>query len=199
MNLRERYKALPRAGQWLIWFVAVLVGYFALVEPLLAHAAGVSTRADRLQSILDAQAKLAQERSQAGNLIERGLLATGLPNPPTPGGDPLGTLNRRVDRLARDHNITIKRRTERPNAPIPGNPEWNGQRLEQVGIEFVIDCDTPQLVAVLKDLESAPEVHAISQLRVQKISTPATGKDDPGLLSVTLLPVTWVLSREASK
>ena len=192
-----RSARVPRSAGWLVWAVLILVGYFVVIEPTLDHAARVRDRADAIDRSLAAQAKLAAEREQAGGATERGLAVMGLPNLPT-SADAAEALNRRIDRVARDHAVTIKRRTERPRSPIPGNPEWNTQRLEQVGVEFSIDCDTAQLAAVLRDLETAPEIHGVTQVRVQRISA-GNGKTDSGLLSVSLLPVTWVLPKEGAK
>lgn len=195
--LLMRSTTVPRAVGWLAWAVFILVGYFVGIEPTLDHAARVRDRADAIDRSLTAQAKLAAEREQAGGATERGLAVMGLPNLPT-SADAAEALNRRIDRVARDHAVTIKRRTERPRSPIPGNPEWNTQRLEQVGVEFSIDCDTAQLTAVLRDLETAPEIHGVTQVRVQRIAA-GNGKADTGLLSVSLLPVTWVLPKEGAK
>ncbi|MCU0688978.1 MAG: type II secretion system protein M [Phycisphaerales bacterium] len=204
------FARLPRSMRWLVWFGVVLVGYFAIVEPVLGYAARVRDRADRLEAALTAQQRLAQERAQAGGVIDRGLAALGLPNMPT-SADAAEALNRRIDRISREQNVVIRRRTERPRSPMAGltgaggaaasaAPTWNGARLEQVGVEFTIECDTTQLAAVLKALEGSPEIHAVSQVRVQKIVASGGGSggakgEDPGLLSVTLLPVTWVLPR----
>lgn len=196
-GLRARWDALPRAGRWLAWLVLVLVVYFAGVEPALDAAGRFRAQADGATRTLNQQRTIAQMVSSSGALMARGTTALGVPDEP-PGlsstTDPLVALNSRIDRAARDHGVSIRRRQERPRDAMTG-AEFMGDAMERRGVEVVVECDTPQLMAMLKDLEAAPEVHAIRSVRVQRQSiTPGGG----GVLQATLIPEVFVPKRPAN-
>jgi hypothetical protein len=198
-GLAGRFGALPRATRWLIIGGALVVGYFAVIEPAIDYGAVLGARADRAEQAIAQQGALARQAQQAGGLIARGLTAHGVPPFPAASADPLDALNKRIDRVARDHSVAIKRRTERARSAVAG-VEWAGKRLERVGIDVTIECDTDQLAAVLKDMEAAPEVHVLAQVRIQKLGGgggggAGAGGIDAGLLQVTLVPESFVLPR----
>ena len=190
-GLSERWHALPRAARWLVWLVGLLVVYFAGIEPALDAAARLRAKADAAQRTLSQQASIAQSASTAGALMARGTTALGVPDEPplaSSTADPLVALNSRIDRSAREHGVSIRRRTQRPREAMTG-AVFGGEALERVGVEIVVECDTRQLMAMVRDLEAAPEVHALRSVRVQRQSlTPGGG----GVLQATLVPETFV-------
>jgi hypothetical protein len=197
-GLRARWSALPRAGRWLAWGALALVAYFAGVEPAVEAAGRFRVEAQRAQETLARQRELAERTGAAGALMARGTTALGVPDEPAPltsSVDPLVALNSRIDRAAREHGVSIRRRSERQREPM-AQVQFMGRAVERRGVEVVVECDTPALTAMLRDLESAPEVHAIRSVRVQRQSvTPGGG----GVVQATILPEIFVYKRPDSR
>jgi hypothetical protein len=71
------------------------------------------------------------------------------------------------------------------------------QKVTRVGKELQLECETAELMTILRELEAAPEVSAVSRLDVRRISevNPKTGG---GVLSVTIVVEAWAVAPDGA-
>jgi hypothetical protein len=194
-----RYKQLPRAGRWGVWLVAVLIAYFAAIEPAVDWSARKATEAERLEKSLAARTRLGSETS-ASDTLQRSIVAFGGPKPPRSGiSDPGGLLSQKTSDLATKHGVTVKSRTRRDSTSVTGL-DWNGSKVDRYALELVFECDTEKFLALLKDLEASPDITDISAVRMTKLAEPgASSLAESTVMQVTIVPEMWVIKGSDSK
>lgn len=194
-SLSDRFRKLPRAGRWGVWLIAVLIVYFAAIEPAVDWSSNKAAEVSRLEKTLAARVRLSAEKDAAGNVLQRSIVAYGEPKRPRSNiADPSGFLSQKTSDLAAKHGITVKRRTRRGSVPVTGF-EWNGSKVDRVALELVVECDTEKFVALLKDLEASPEITQVSSVRLTKLPQSGVALADSSLMQITLVPEVWVLPR----
>lgn len=202
MSLLARYKALPRAGKWSVWALGGLVLYFGVVETALAFSARVRGEADALEVSLKSRKAVAERATNTAGELEQNMVALGMPALPRQG-DPVPALDRRITTVLSSHGVTPRRREPRPSAPVLTGP---GQRevakigpavgVQRVAVDLNLECDTEQLAKILRDLEAAPEVTAISRLSIRKLGD---GRANDQKLGVTMSVEAWSLQSDSGK
>lgn len=202
MNLLARYRALPRAGKWSVWAAGGLVLYFGVVETALAFSARVRAEADALEVSLKSRKAVADRAANTAGELEQNMVALGMPALPRPG-DPVPALDRRITTVLSSHGVTPRRREPRPPAAVLTGP---GQRevakvgptvgVQRVAVDLNLECDTEQLAKILRDLEAAPEVTAISRLSIRKLGD---GRANDQKLGVTMSVEAWSLQSESGR
>lgn len=194
MTLIEKYRALPRVTRWALLAGAGIAIYFVGVERLIDWSNAQRAEAERIAKSLSDRAKLANERESTGGLLERSIVAFGSPRAPVSVSDPVDALSRKINDLARKHEVTIKRRSERPRSTINGL-EWRGQKIDRVQLEVTVECDTEKFLALLKDIETSPEIASVSTLRLQKQTEPGKSLSESSLMQVTFIPELWATAK----
>lgn len=199
MTLAQRYRALPRAGKWLVVAGVALVGYFAIVEPLLAWSARVRGEADALQARLEARAQTSERVGGSAGELAQAISTYGTPALPRPG-DPVPALERAISSALSAHGVSPRRREPRTPAPLLASDNQparigSSDRVSRVGVEVTLECTTEQLAKVLHDLEAAPQVASISRLSVRKASD---GRSGDQKLAVTMTIEAWSLAGDAA-
>lgn len=201
-KLLDRFRALPRSGKWLTMFVVFLVAFFGVVDPLLALNNKWAVKADQIQASLHERAGMLEKMENSRAAFESSVIGYGRPDLPTKSGDRLAALTRRVAQVLSAHEITEKRRNEKPATALAAGARTGAgaidPRIERVGFEVQFECDTATLLAVLKDLESAPEVSSIARLDIRKIADSGRTINEAGLLLVSLTPETWAINASKS-
>lgn len=194
-SLIDRYKTLPRSARWLGWLVAIVVGYFAIVEPLLDWRTSLNTKADALAASLDRENELASAASSAGSTVAVSHAMFG--SPMLPGTDAVRkqAFSSRVNAILRDHQI-IARITERqiplrdPQAAALVDPEF---RVERLVLDLSFEASPETVAKLLADLEKAEEVSGVGRLSVRKVTDAPRGSKDPGRLVRAQISVeTWL-------
>jgi hypothetical protein len=201
MTIKERWNALPRAGKWLAVFAVFLIGYFA-VTPLLDKAAELNAKADQAENRLRSAVATAEQLKQSRAEIERTIVALGKLKPYASGSDPQAALDRRLSEIARQHTLTERRRAAKAPGALPtvtpAPRTITGEappKLDRVSMEWQIDCDTTTLMNVLRELESAPEVHSVASVQARKAADNARTLDGEGVLSITFTVESWFPSK----
>lgn len=201
MSFKERWNSLPRAGKWLAVFAVFLVGYFA-VTPLLDKTAELNAKADQAESRLRSAVSTAEQLKQSRAEIERNIVALGKLKPYATGSDPQATLDRLLSDIARKYTLTERRRAAKAPGPlptvVPAPRTITGEvppKLDRVSMEWQIDCDTATLMNVLRELESAPEVHSVASVQARKNNDNARTSEGEGTLSVTFTVESWFPSK----
>ncbi len=166
-RVSDIYRGLPRAGRWGVWAGAGLLGYFAVVEPIMDKTNALNSRADaRAQAI-------AEVRSGGGaGAADLGLRRFGHVEPP---GDPRErnvAFNRRVLEILETHALKDHASTTR-NAPLNAGPLLTAlapshQKVERHIREVQFEATPETLAAVIADLERTPEVAAVSRVQIRK-------------------------------
>lgn len=188
------YKKLPRAGRWGLWFVLVVVAYYGVIEPAVDWSTRKAAEAEKLEKALNARKRMGEDGGSSAKAVERAIVGLGSPKVPHASvADPMGFLSQKTADIAQKHGVTVKRRTRRGNTPIAGF-EWNGSKVERISLELVVECDTERFVALLKDLESSPDITDISSIRMNKVSEPGFSLADSTTMQITLVPEMWVLA-----
>jgi hypothetical protein len=177
-SLLDRYGALPRSMRWLSWLVALLVGYFAVVEPLLDWRNTLEARADALAASLAREQELNSSSSSAGSTIAVSRAMFGVPLLPGPDAARKQAFSARVNAIFRDHHVT-PRITER-QTPVRDSqaaslvdPEY---RVERLVLDLSFEAPPETVTAILAELEKSEEVSAVGRLSVRK----ATEGQRPG-------------------
>lgn len=194
--LQSRYAALPRAAQWLGWFVIAMVAYFVVIEPVLTLTAEARGRAAdardrvaslevRLNSLERAQAELATGITDLGAIMPLGeqdtqtaLLRDRITSV---------LVNRGFEAwdLTQARPIAVPRNALDP-AAAPGN-----RSVIRVGFDLTLEGSPDAVLGVLADLEQAPEVTLVRQSNLRRVE-----RDGRGFLSATISPEVWVLAPE---
>ena len=186
-SLKAKFAALPRAGKWGVLFVAFLVAYFGIIEPYVAALGTFNSEADRIETKLRERASLKGKLTNNAAVIDAGINAFGIPELPKIE-DRSSALTRKLDSVMAGKNVTEKRRLTRDN--LPPLTLGASTTIKRVGIELLIECETPELLAIIRELELAPEVSAVSRVDVRRISE-VNYKTGGGLLAVSLVVEMW--------
>lgn len=202
-GLLQRWKALPRAAQWLLVTGAIAVVYFAAVEPALDASASYSARADVLQAGLDRTRDRRAEDSASGRALALGAARFGAPllpaAPGATGADDRGAaLNARIESILRDRQLralSIKARTPVPLgrdvlADVVG-PDEQAQRLV---IDLDFEAEPQAAMAVIADLERAPEVASIGRISLRRLD-----REGQRVVQVSVSPEAWIIARKGGR
>lgn len=195
--LVQRFRTLPRAARWAVFAGAILVAYFAVVEPVIDRINTTASRADDRESALVALAKdpIGAQSSEVA-LGVRKFGAVELP------GDPevrSVAFNRRVVEVLSKHRIRNDTSTTR-TMPLGAGPLKSAyteeERIDRLVREVQFSATPEELAAVIADLESSPEVAAVSRVQLRRGDNQDTAARQ---LKVTLAVETWVVNRRGGR
>jgi len=204
-TIASRWSRLPRAARWLIAFGAVTLGYFAVVEPVLDATNRMNARAEGVASTLARYREQAARLREAEGDIALGVRRFGVVHPPGDANKSSTALVNRIDDILRGRGVTSDWtiRTRRAVALGRGalfdvlaeNPEAQLE-VSRLMVELQIPEASPEAVmGVIADLESSPEVTAVSQVQIRRVAS----RDGGGrMVQATIIPEVWVISRKES-
>lgn len=191
-RLLEQWRSLPRAARWLASFAAAVLAYFVIVEPALDWRAGASARADALEAALLRRADRAAGDSADAALL--GLAASRFGAPSPPGGEErVRELNRRVEDIFSRHSVSNL--TIRARAPVSlGRDALNGivpegLQAQRAALDIEFESSPETAVAVLTELESAPEVSAVGRVTLRRDE-----RDGRKRVTVSVAPEAWLIA-----
>lgn len=198
-TISSKYKALPRSARWLIILCAFLGVYFLVLEPVIGQIGTWNAKADEIASRIDSAAAADRTLSQSTGELDRVMTSLGKIRPPSTEGEAQAALDRRLSEIVRARNATEIRRSAKPPADFNAKQAAAlaidpSMKLQKLSIELRIDCDTTTLMNILKDLETAAEVHAIAKVEIRKGSD-SSRSDTDGLLNVTITVETWRIGK----
>jgi hypothetical protein len=194
-NLWQRYRRLPRAGQWA---VAALVGIVLFViwnDLVLAQAAAWNEQADKL---------LADAREAAGGERRRdrmqGLRNTirGLGPVQRPGTEaqPDLALNDAVNAILKRHAVSHDSFNYRGPEKLPRGTLAQmlrpGRRVERITGDLRFDASPTEAMAIIAELEASPTIVALSDVRM----TLQAGRQK---VRVDLTVESWIESSETRR
>lgn len=194
-TLSARIASLPRAAKWLLALVAVVVGYFAMVEPGLNFLGTIRSKAQRIESDVRRDGELSDPSSEDGRLLALGRQNFGAPLPPGEKSNSAETLYRVVDRILKEHGIedaAINERSSQLRSDYLGTVLGDSGKVNRFILEVTFESDTQGALDVLAELEQAPEVSAVSKVRFDKLSVRSASADKADMVRVTLAPEAWL-------
>ena len=192
-HLVERYRSLPRAGQWGVLAIIGIVAFLlwdATIRPLTddlnrksEHIEADVAKIRAGMTIVDDLKKVQRVVEFVGPVVKPGGQAEG-------GAD----LLRIVNDVLRKHAVTNPSFDYRPQGKLPNGvlaTVTGGKRLEKLGGDLRFTSSTEDAIAIISDLESSPEVESVSSVRMTK--------DANRKVKVNLSLEAWVLPSETAK
>jgi len=170
-RLIELVTRMPRAGRWLLVFVAFIAIYLLAIEPALDAASVARARADSLESDLRRERLLLAPSSRAGGELERAVSTFGLPRHPADAGARPEALQRTVNAILLDHGVENAAYSERSGAiraDEAGAVVGATARLDRYVLDVAFEAAPGTVMAILADLEQDREVTAVSRVKIDK-------------------------------
>ena len=195
-TLAARFRALPRSARWGIWAGALILSYFLVVERVIDSINATNAKADDREGALIALAR--DPISSQSSDLALGIKKFGAVELP---GDPETrsvAFNRRVVEVLAKHKIKDSSTTR--TMPIGNGPlktaYGDANRIDRQVREIQFDATPESIAAVIADLESAPEVAAISRVQLRR----GDQQDSAArLLKATISVEAWVVSRKGRR
>jgi hypothetical protein len=192
--LQARYAALPRAAQWLGWFVVAMVAYFVIIEPVLGLTAQArGSAADARDRVASLEARLnSLERAQAE--LATGITDLGAIMPLGEQDTQTALLRDRITSILVNRGFAAWDLTQARPIAVPRNAldpaaAPVGRTVLRVGFDLTLEGSPDAVLGVLADLEQAPEVTLVRQSNLRRVE-----RDGRGFLSATISPEVWVLT-----
>lgn len=192
-TLAQRWSATPRAAKWLIATLAVIVGYYGVLTPILDLTSSAADRADAaLAEAVQLEARL-KERQSTDLAIATGAVQHGaVAKPGSIEASRQGMLEL-IDRVSQEAQVgkfSVESRTLALRSEKLAGAFLTADNQELIRLVYEIRFEaTPQTVtAVLAALESSDLVHAVGRVSMRK----PTG-NDTGLVTALITPETWVV------
>jgi hypothetical protein len=168
-NLWQRYRQLPRAGQWVIGAAAGIALFMIWNDYVMSWAAGWNEQADEL---------LADAREAAGGdrRLSRmdGLRNTiqGLGPVQRPGVEAKAelALNDAVNEILKRHTVSHDSFNYRGPEKLPRGTLSQilrtDQRVERITGDLRFDASPAEAIAIIAELEASPTIVAVSEVRM---------------------------------
>jgi hypothetical protein len=181
----------------------VLGLYLVIVEPVVEVLGAMNSRADRIEQSLARDKALKNPDAEETRVVREVQSRLGWPARPGSDGSGAETLYRVVNRVLAEHDVegaSIAERTDQLRTDLSVSllvGDSGADKLDRIGLEVTFESDAITAIAVLAALEQAPEIAAVSRVKIDK----ALGRGDAGeteLLRVTLNPELWVPARDES-
>lgn len=173
MTLIEQMARLPRAARWALIAVAVIVAYFAVIEPALNHLNSLRARVSAKEAIIANAVRDKPKIDSASATIRLGVGRYGQIgfNFSDEVDTRSTTFNQEVAAILRTHGVGQHTSTTRPATLGTGpllDAVGQGFRVERLINEYQFDAEPEVVTAVLADLERTPLVTAISRVQIRK-------------------------------
>jgi hypothetical protein len=198
-NVLHIFRSMPRAARWLVAFGAVVIGYFVAVQPAIDAILIMNGRAAGARGELGHEGRERAAREQAVVLVRSGMGVFGTVSFPGEPAERSEAFNRRINEVLFKHDVKGDRRVTR-TAPLEPGPmdaaAGPSKRIDRLIMDIQFEASPEQVSAVLADLESAPEVAAVSRVQLRRESGGEGGAAPGRTLRVNLSAEAWLLSRK---
>ena len=186
----QKWIALPRALQWLTYLVLFVGFYFGVITPLWNMVDKTGDRAAGLQRTLSRAKELSTTESPDGAMIAS--VQSSFGRPLMPGSSRLTpeAFGRVVDGILEGHEVQDRTVTERTVQMAQADADrLRAGKVNRLILEVTFEAKQETVIAILADLERAPEVAAVSRVRIDR-----TGIRDEGtqLVRATISPEAWI-------
>jgi hypothetical protein len=198
-SLLQKFNALPRAAQWLAYLAVFIVAFFAIIKPVMNYSDTVSAKASQIEDALSKQNDFASATGGNGGILTALQSVYGTPLRPGGGLKP-EAFTRVVDGILENHGITDRTVTER-KVRMSGMDHDQASalgvaELDRLILEVTFEAQPDVVVAILAELERAPEVASVSRIKMDRSISRIS--DDDHLVRATLTPEAWIAAAGAS-
>lgn len=198
------YRTLPRSGRWLTWAAVFVLGYFAIVEPMLGVASSINLQAERYAAIIRRNNLGADEKRLQDATLTAGLRSFGKVNDPgdaKAGGE---ALTKRLNAILTTNGIKYVKIRDRvlslPNNGPLSQTLGPGEGIDRLIKDVEFEASPDKLLTILSALEQSPDVVAVSRVQLTKATgSGSRGSTPPKVLNVNLSIETWVRSRKSGR
>ncbi len=178
--------------RWAILFAAALGLYLLVVEPMLEHAAARSVAAERAAERLEEVRRQSGAIQEAEATIAMGVARFGGVLMPEAGSGRDRVVSEKIrrilaDRGVRDSRISQQRGTELKGPAVQEMVGGDRYRVERVVFSVEVTDEAATVMGVLADVERLPEVAAIGEVTLRKVSR------DEDRVQLVMSPEAWVL------
>lgn len=193
---RDQYRGFSRTTRTLVIVGAVSVLLLGILEGWTAAEAYDKETA----RLLDNMDRARNARSQLRPAFRDRVMSLGsirLPHVDLETTEAERLLKLAVDRVLAEHGAENEEISVSPGASLgasklPEIPRTPGSRLTKIGLRVEFDCPQDNVMQIIRDLESDPEVYTVSRLQIRRYED---GQESVRkLLSVSLSMETWALS-----
>ncbi len=191
-RLIERWRSLPRAVRWAALFGVALIAYLGVIEPMIDGANQSAVRAERAAEELDEIRQQSGAIKEAEATIAMGVARYGGVLMPEAGTGRDRVVSERIreiltDRGVRDSRISQQRGTELKGPDVEKLVNTDEFSVERVVFSVEVTDKASTVMGVLADVERLPEVAAIGEVTLRKVSR------DEDRVQLIMSPETWVL------
>ena len=191
-NLADKFRSLPRAGRWGACAVALLAAYFIVVEPVIDRINRVNSKADDRAGAL-----VALTHDPSGSAADIALGVRKFGEVLLPGDEQIRSVafNRRVTSILEKHKIQDNSTTRKmPLGQGPLKEDYGDvNRIDRLVREVQFEGTPESIAAVISELESAPEVAAVSRIQIRH----GDQKDTAGrVLKASVTAEAWIVSEK---
>lgn len=194
MSLLEKFRELPRAGRWGVFAGLGLAFYFIVVETAINKYNEWNNLADVRQAELNRFTSGSSELDAKITTVNNGRRVFGEASLPGPEAERIQTLQARIVAVLRQHGVREHTESARENFLSPGpltNSLGTGIRVRRIAREVKFESTPDAMIAILSDLERAPEVSSVSRVSVRKAASNGTRNSSSRNLGVVLVVETW--------
>jgi hypothetical protein len=189
------FSALPRAMKWAIVGLAVILVYFAAVEPMVERINAVASTADGYEAKVLSFTSADGTRKKALQTLELGLRHYG--DVAFVGDESTRTLefNSAVDKVLRQHSVSGSKSSTKNVSLGQGTLSaklGSDMRVTRVVRDIEFDATPEDVAAVVAALEQTPVVATLSRVSIRAID----GKESERLVHATITAEAWISAKK---
>lgn len=193
------FRSMPRAGQWLAYLGILCAVFFAIVQPVVDALLSINGRADGALRELARHSAAGQARQQADAAVRAGTAALGVVAFPGDEAQRSEAFNRAINEVLARHHVVGGRISTR-RAPLAASPldavAGEGRRVDRLIMDLQFDGTPEQVSAVISDLESTPEIAAVSRIHLRREAGGDGGRALARTVRANLSAEAWLLARK---
>lgn len=187
----QRFNELPRAARWAIIGTVAIVALLMYFDYLGKFADQWNSEADGIRSRVR-QAALTNSELDGGRSMEDLISGIGVVKKPADEAKANEALTETVNAIIKRHAVSkddfkIRRPARLPTGTLEKIVKGSNKRVEKLTGELRFEATSENMLAIIAELESSPDIESVSHVRLNKLS----GR---GKLSVQLQVEAWILA-----
>lgn len=187
----QRFNELPRAAKWALIGTVTIIGFLIYTDYLRNFADRWNSEADAIRSQVR-QAASTMDQLDSGRSMQDLISGLGVVEKPADEAKANEALTETVNAIIKRHAVSNDDFKIRPPARLPtGTLEkivrGNNKRVERLTGELRFEASSENMLAIIAELESSPDIESVSHVRLNKLA--GTRK-----LSVQLQVEAWILT-----
>lgn len=187
----QRFNELPRAAKWAIIGTVTIIGFLIYTDYLRTFANEWNSEADGIRSQVR-QAASTNSELDGGRSMEDLISGIGVVEKPADEAKANEALTETVNAIIKRHTVSkddfkIRRPARLPTGTLEKIVRGSNKRVEKLTGELRFEATSENMLAIIAELESSPDIESVSHVRLNKLS----GR---GKLSVQLQVEAWILA-----